>query len=79
MAFELGRYGVLACGHIMHLDCRVLYEAYELELYTVSVFLVSIWSVFLSIYRTDTGGELGQYFSVLKLAGTPFSTKNMYV
>ena len=27
--FELGRYGVLACGHIMHLDCWVLYEAYE--------------------------------------------------
>ena len=27
--FELGRYGVLACGHIMHLDCRVSYEAYE--------------------------------------------------
>ena len=27
--FELGRYGVLACRHIMHLDCRVLYEAYE--------------------------------------------------
>ena len=22
-------YGVLACSHIMHLDCRVLYEAYE--------------------------------------------------
>ena len=22
--FELGRYGVLACRHIMHLDCRVL-------------------------------------------------------
>ncbi len=27
--FELERYGVLACRHIMHLDCRVLYEAYE--------------------------------------------------
>ena len=27
--FELGRYGVLACGHIMHLDCRVSYGAYE--------------------------------------------------
>ena len=27
--FELGGYGVLACGHIMHLDCRVLYGAYE--------------------------------------------------
>ena len=31
------------------------------ELYTDSVFLVSIQSVFLSIYRTDTGGKLGQY------------------
>ena len=29
MAFELGRYGVFACGHMMHLDCRVSYEAYE--------------------------------------------------
>ena len=27
--FEFGRYGVLACGHIMHLDCWVLNEAYE--------------------------------------------------
>ena len=27
--FEFGRYGVLACRHIMHLDCRALYEAYE--------------------------------------------------
>ena len=27
--FELGRDGVLACGHIMHLDCQVSYEAYE--------------------------------------------------
>ena len=27
--FELGRYGVLVCGHIMHLDCWVSYEAYE--------------------------------------------------
>ena len=27
--FKLGRYGVLVCGCIMHLDCRVLYEAYE--------------------------------------------------
>ena len=27
--FELGRYGVLACGHIMHLDCRMSNEAYE--------------------------------------------------
>ena len=27
--FELGRYGVLVCGYIMHLDCRVPYEAYE--------------------------------------------------
>ena len=29
MAFELGGYGVLACVHIMHLDCWVLYEDYE--------------------------------------------------
>ena len=27
--FELGRYGVLVRGYIMHLDCRVSYEAYE--------------------------------------------------
>ena len=27
--FELGRYGVLACGHIMHLDFWVLNKAYE--------------------------------------------------
>ena len=27
--FDLGGYGVLACSHIMHLDCRVSYEAYE--------------------------------------------------
>ena len=27
--FELGRYGVLACSHIMHLDRRVSYGAYE--------------------------------------------------
>ena len=27
--FEFGRYGVLACGHIMHIDFWVLYEAYE--------------------------------------------------
>jgi hypothetical protein len=29
MASELCRYGVLACGHVMHLDYRALYEAYE--------------------------------------------------
>ena len=29
MASELCRYGVLACGRIMHLDCRALYEAYK--------------------------------------------------
>ena len=27
--FRLGRYGVLVCGYIMHLDYRVPYEAYE--------------------------------------------------
>ena len=27
--FKLGRYGVLVCGSIMHLDFRVSYEAYE--------------------------------------------------
>ena len=29
MVFDLGGYGVLACGHIMHLDCWITYEAYE--------------------------------------------------
>ena len=28
-SFNLGGYGVLACSHIMHLDCWVSYEAYE--------------------------------------------------
>ena len=27
--YELGGYGVLHCGHIMHLQCRLEYEAYE--------------------------------------------------
>jgi hypothetical protein len=27
--YELGGYGVLLCGHIMHLHCRLEYEAYE--------------------------------------------------
>jgi hypothetical protein len=27
--FELGGYGVLLCGHIMHRHCRLEYEAYE--------------------------------------------------
>ena len=27
--FDLGGYGVLACSHIFHLDCRRSYEAYE--------------------------------------------------
>ena len=27
--YELGGYGVLRCGHIMHLHCRLEYEAYE--------------------------------------------------
>ena len=27
--FDLGGYGVLACGHIIHLDCWISYEAYE--------------------------------------------------
>jgi hypothetical protein len=27
--YELGGYGVLACSHIMHLDCRMSYEAHE--------------------------------------------------
>ena len=27
--FDLGGYGVLACSHIMHLDCRNSYEAHE--------------------------------------------------
>jgi hypothetical protein len=27
--FELGGYGVLRWGHVMHLHCRLEYEAYE--------------------------------------------------
>ena len=27
--YELGGYGVLQCGHVMHLYCRLEYEAYE--------------------------------------------------
>ena len=27
--YELGGYGVLLCGHVMHLHCRLEYEAYE--------------------------------------------------
>ena len=27
--YKLGRYGVLLCGHIMHLDCQFTYEASE--------------------------------------------------
>ena len=27
--FDLGGYGVLACSHIMHLDCQIPYEAHE--------------------------------------------------
>jgi len=27
--YKLGLYGVLQCGHIMHLHCRLEYEVYE--------------------------------------------------
>ena len=27
--FELGGYGVLLCGHVMHRQCRLEYEAFE--------------------------------------------------
>ena len=27
--YELGGYGVLSCGHILHRQCRLEYEAYE--------------------------------------------------
>ena len=27
--YDLGGYGVLACSHIMHLNCLMSYEAYE--------------------------------------------------
>ena len=27
--FDLGGYGVITCGHIMHIDCRISYEAHE--------------------------------------------------
>ena len=27
--YKLGGYGVLLCGHIMHLHCRLEYEAHE--------------------------------------------------
>ena len=27
--YKLGGYGVLCCGHIIHLHCRLEYEAYE--------------------------------------------------
>jgi hypothetical protein len=27
--YKLGGYGVLQCGHIMHLHCRLEYEGYE--------------------------------------------------
>jgi hypothetical protein len=36
-----------------------------LELGTTLVFLVGIWLVFLGFYRTDTGGKLSRYISVL--------------
>jgi hypothetical protein len=45
---------------------------------TDSVFLVGIWLVFLgtSIYRTDTGGKLGRYISVLFFWREPFFPSN---
>jgi hypothetical protein len=43
-----------------------------IELYFDLVFSVGIRLVFLGIYRTDTGGNLGQYFGIIFLAGTPF-------
>ena len=27
--YKLGRYGILHCGHVMHLHCRLEYEVYE--------------------------------------------------
>ncbi len=43
-----------------------------IELYTNSVFSDSIWWVFLCIYRTDTGGKLGQYILVYYFGRNPF-------
>jgi hypothetical protein len=46
--------------------------SFQIELYTDLVFLVSIRLVFLSIYRTDTGGKLGGYIWVFFFGGNPF-------
>ncbi len=51
-------------------------DPFSLELYTNSVFSVSIRLIFLGFYRTITGGKLGRYISVLFFWREPlFSSK----